>query len=195
MQCAAPVWAVPFSLAATWGISRYTSHCFLFLSVLRCFTSRGTHRDHLCITILEGYSSRFPHSEISGSKVIRHLPEAYRRQSRLSSLCRAKASTVCSSLNFLLGNLEIMFTPPAVRFKKLLAGFIYTATSATARFCHCSVSLFAPAVSVTHRNKQRRGCYFQITSLMISRKMPPFRGGATCLKADPRYWLLFRSYS
>ena len=40
--------------------------------------------------------SGFPHSEISGSKVICHLPEAYRRLSRLSSPLTAKASTVCA---------------------------------------------------------------------------------------------------
>ena len=38
----------------------------------------------------------FPHSEISGSKLICQLPEAYRRLSRLSSPIIAKASTTCS---------------------------------------------------------------------------------------------------
>ncbi|KKR56049.1 MAG: hypothetical protein UT94_C0049G0008 [Candidatus Uhrbacteria bacterium GW2011_GWF2_40_263] len=37
----------------------------------------------------------FPHSEISGSKVACHLPEAYRRLLRPSSARFAKASTVC----------------------------------------------------------------------------------------------------
>ena len=39
---------------------------------------------------------RFPHSEISGSKLICQLPEAYRRLSRPSSPIIAKASTICS---------------------------------------------------------------------------------------------------
>ena len=39
----------------------------------------------------------FPHSEISGSQVVCHLPEAYRRLPRLSSPLTAKASTVCAS--------------------------------------------------------------------------------------------------
>ena len=39
----------------------------------------------------------FPHSEIFGSKVVCHLPEAYRRLPRLSSPLTAKASTVCAS--------------------------------------------------------------------------------------------------
>jgi hypothetical protein len=38
----------------------------------------------------------FPHSEISGSQVICHLSEAYRRLSRLSSPIIAKASSTCS---------------------------------------------------------------------------------------------------
>src|SRR5660398_212332 len=37
-----------------------------------------------------------PHSEISGSKLICQLPEAYRRLSRPSSPIIAKASTTCS---------------------------------------------------------------------------------------------------
>ena len=39
----------------------------------------------------------FPHSEISGSKSVCRLPEAYRRLPRLSSPLTAKASTVCAS--------------------------------------------------------------------------------------------------
>ena len=46
----------------------------------------------LCDTLKGG----FPHSEISGSKLICQLPEAYRRLSRPSSLIIAKASTTCS---------------------------------------------------------------------------------------------------
>ena len=40
--------------------------------------------------------SGFPHSEISGSKLICQLPEAYRRLSRPSSPVIAKASTTCT---------------------------------------------------------------------------------------------------
>lgn len=42
-------------------------------------------------TTLDG----FPHSEISGSKPVRRLSEAYRSLPRLSSPLDAKASTVC----------------------------------------------------------------------------------------------------
>jgi hypothetical protein len=44
----------------------------------------------------------FPHSEISGSKLIYQLPEAYRRLTRPSSPPTAKASTVCAwSLDYI----------------------------------------------------------------------------------------------
>ena len=42
------------------------------------------------------FAGGFPHSEVSGSKLICQLPEAYRRLSRPSSPIIAKASTTCS---------------------------------------------------------------------------------------------------
>ena len=51
------VWAVPRSLAATKGIINY----FLFLRVLRCFSSPG---------LRWAAEARLPHSEIYASKVI-----------------------------------------------------------------------------------------------------------------------------
>ena len=70
------IWALPFSLAATKGINIRS----LFLRLLRCFTSAGIlpyvfqHKNNQVFTLIG-----FPHSEISGSKVANHLPEAYRR--------------------------------------------------------------------------------------------------------------------
>ena len=83
------------------GCSDFARHYFrnlgwcLFLELLRCFSSPGSPRIamySLCDTPKGG----FPHSEISGSKLICQLPEAYRRLSRLSSPIIAKASTTCS---------------------------------------------------------------------------------------------------
>ena len=60
-----PVWAIPVSLATTPRIVIY----FLFLNLLRCFSSVGSHY----ITYVFSYEqhdmtrARFPHSEISGS--------------------------------------------------------------------------------------------------------------------------------
>ena len=83
------------------GFSDFARHYFrnlgwcLFLELLRCFSSPGSPRMTMyssCDTPKGG----FPHSEISGSKLICQLPEAYRRLSRLSSPIIAKASTICS---------------------------------------------------------------------------------------------------
>ena len=47
----------------------------------------------------------FPHSEISGSKVVCYLPEAYRKLQRPSSPLAAKASTVYAySLDYITQN-------------------------------------------------------------------------------------------
>ena len=64
----------PFSLAATLEITC----CFLFLWLLRCFSSPGSDV-WLCIhhTTTEVCSARFPHSEISGSKCICHSPKLF----------------------------------------------------------------------------------------------------------------------
>ena len=72
--------------------------CFLFLRVLRCFTSPRYHslpyafrQERPPMT-----TAGFPHSEILGSQPGCRLPEAYRRLQRPSSAPGAKTSTVCS---------------------------------------------------------------------------------------------------
>ena len=72
-------------------------YCFLFLSVLRCFTSRRSlHTPYIfrCGS-LDMTPAGFPHSEILGSRFVCQLPEAYRRLQRPSSAPSAKASTLC----------------------------------------------------------------------------------------------------
>ncbi len=82
---------------------RSYEHCFLFLLVLRCFTSQGT----LSKSLVWNYRgllyrvSPFGNLRIKG---YRHLPEAYRSLSRPSSPFKVKASTICSY--FLSGNLK-----------------------------------------------------------------------------------------
>ena len=69
-----PVWALPISLAATFGIDvSFSSSGYLDVSVHRV---PGVL---LCIhhTSLEVHSSRFPHSEISGSKDICSSPKLF----------------------------------------------------------------------------------------------------------------------
>ncbi len=72
-------------------------YCFLFLRVLRCFTSPRSHQPPYTFRRRRHpmTSARFPHSEIPGSKSGCRLPEAYRRLPRPSSAPDAKASTVC----------------------------------------------------------------------------------------------------
>ena len=58
----AAVWAVPRSLATTGGIT----FCFLFLEVLRCFSSlRSPHYNCVMMTVLQ--TDGLSHSEIRGS--------------------------------------------------------------------------------------------------------------------------------
>ena len=97
------VWCWMFQCEALTGLGcfgfarRYSRnhYCFLFLRLLRCFSSAGC----LPPTYAGGYPGinrdRFSHSEIPGSKLFWQLPEAYRSQSRPSSTCSAKASTMC----------------------------------------------------------------------------------------------------
>ena len=63
------VWALPRSLATTGGIT----FCFLFLEVLRCFSSlRSPHYNCVMMTVLQ--TDGLSHSEIRGSKDICSYP-------------------------------------------------------------------------------------------------------------------------
>ena len=75
---------------------------FLFLQVLRCFNSLGLLPAKGRVT--EVYSAGFPHSDVSGSKVARHLPEAFR--SRATSFVVSSSQGIHHTpLDFLLRNL------------------------------------------------------------------------------------------
>ncbi len=83
------------------GFSDFARHYFrnlgwcLFLELLRCFSSPGSPRIPM-YSVFDTLKGGFPHSDISGSKLICQLPEAFRRLSRPSSPIIAKASTTCS---------------------------------------------------------------------------------------------------
>ena len=90
-----PVWALPISLATTLGIEFF----FLFLQVLRCFSSLRyllmyyfTHT--LVIRLLP--LIEFPHSDIHGYNGYLLLPVAFRSLSRPSSALGAQAFTIRS---------------------------------------------------------------------------------------------------
>ena len=71
---------------------------YLFLSVLRCFTSRRSLHTPYTFRCRSHHitGAGFPHSDTLGSQLVCQLPEAYRRLPRPSSAPDAKASTVCS---------------------------------------------------------------------------------------------------
>ncbi len=64
-----PVWARPSSIASTKGFT----FCFLFLRLLRCFSSPGSPRLRGSAVARTG----LPHSDIPGSKVICTSPELF----------------------------------------------------------------------------------------------------------------------
>ena len=84
------VWAPPRSLATTWGITC----CFLFLPLLRCFSSRRSPRIYGNGSSIH-WVAPFGDVRITGHL---HLPEPYRSLSRPSSPSRAKASACCPFL-------------------------------------------------------------------------------------------------
>ena len=94
--------ATPSDKSDGLGSSAFARHylrnhcCFLFLRLLRCFTSPGLALKPYCIqTPVTGhYSSRvFPFGNLRINGCL-HLPEAYRSLPRPSSPINAKASTV-----------------------------------------------------------------------------------------------------
>ena len=89
------VWPLSISLAATLEITC----CFLFLRLLRCFSSPGS-LPYVMDWRMDDWS---PSSRVSPFRHLRikdylHLPAAFRSLSRLSSALSAKASTLRSFL-------------------------------------------------------------------------------------------------
>ncbi len=69
------VWALPISLATTFGIVFY----FLFLRVIRCFSSPGSLRYTYLFSIRYRNITygEFPHSDICGSRLICSSPQLF----------------------------------------------------------------------------------------------------------------------
>ncbi len=103
--------------------------------------------------------SGFPHSEIAGSKVVCHLPNAYRRLPRLSSPLTAKASTVCAySLDHITpNNLAIIcdYGLTCVNDNPELAHLRLQVTLATLRAVIHAPCLFVLLLSLFHIVKER----------------------------------------
>ena len=106
VPCPSPT--TPESKLSGLGFSRFARRYsgnrffFLFLRVLRCFSSPRLPRQGYVFTLPQHPTrgAGLPHSEISGSQLTYSSPEQYRCSSRPSSAPSAKASTVRpSSLN------------------------------------------------------------------------------------------------
>ena len=90
-RCKHLVWALPRSLAATYGITC----CFLFLRLLRCFSSPGSLPYVMCWRMDDwSLSSRVPPFRYPWIIAYVQLPKAFRSLSRLSSALSAKASAL-----------------------------------------------------------------------------------------------------
>ena len=94
---------VSYHTHQVWPLHAFARHysrnhfCFLFLWVLRCFTSPRSLQHPYIFRVrspdITPVSSRFPYSDIHGSQLVYQLPVAYRRLQRPSSALDAKAST------------------------------------------------------------------------------------------------------
>ena len=82
------VWAVPRSLAATGGIT----FCFLFLWVLRCFSSPGSPPQWMRMTVRQ--TAGLPHSGTPGSKTACVSPGLFAACRALRRLPEPQASAV-----------------------------------------------------------------------------------------------------
>ena len=90
------VWALPRSLAATYGIDlSFSSSGYLDVSVHRV----PFHTLWIGVWMAGVLPAGFPHSDICGSNGYLLLTAAFRSLSRLSSALSAKASTLRSSLH------------------------------------------------------------------------------------------------
>ena len=94
--------SIPLTLNRLKGCSHFARRYFgnlgwfLFLQVLRCFSSPRLLPYPMYSGKDTAKGSGFPHSEIFGSKFVCQLPEAYRKLLRPSSPVVAKAFTMCA---------------------------------------------------------------------------------------------------
>ena len=117
------VWALSISLAATLEIDVF----FLFLRVLRCFSSPGS--PHAAMDSLHadrGFLCRvspFRYLRINGYVL---LPEAFRSLSRLSSALSAKASTLRPYyFNRSRNDRILRFSVSSLMYSVTSAGFVF----------------------------------------------------------------------
>ncbi len=78
----------------------------------------------IAASVIRLYLMGFPHSDISGSKVARHLPEAYRRHAT-SFIAFSSQGIHHTPLNFLLGNLKTACVTPPQPYKRSGGSILY----------------------------------------------------------------------
>ena len=105
-----PAYIAMYGLGSFLFARRYSENKYfsLFLQVLKCFTSLGLLHHIWCVMVHAVYACGFPHSETSGSKVVRHLPETYRRHAT-SFIAFFSLGIRHILLYFLLGNMKTIF--------------------------------------------------------------------------------------
>ena len=128
--------------------------CFLFLRVMRCFSSPGSPRALRGAAIACG---GLPHSEIHGYDGYLPLAVAYRSLSRPSSPPRAKASFMCPSLLSFYG----LVSPFVFAYSLLFWSFVFSSLS----FSLCDFRKFVYSFLVTELS------YFRNTFFASSMSM------------------------
>ena len=185
----APTTPAGYSMETVWPRSAFARHysrnhgCFLFLWVLRCFTSpRSLHTPY---TFRRGShhmtGAGFPHSDTLGSTLGWQLPEAYRSLPRPSSAPDAQASTVCP---YQLGHTKYLPKNYSQRAQKKLFAKSQKMLASTVQFstthrCHRSPP--------TARPQPPRGMGGTTSNRPRTRKPPPPRasGGWGPFPQDP----------
>ena len=138
--------------------------------------------------IIEDYSIGFPHSEISGSKVARHLPEAYRSYAT-SFIASYSQGIHRTPLNFLSRNLKIIFTTRPAKISKIGVSFPFS----TARYLE-SYSVYGTKDPLSIEDDSATAFNFQYSILADKQKTalmaavtenkvcltPPFRFNVFC---------------
>ena len=113
---------------------RESLFCFLFLRVLRCFSSPGSLPD-CYVRVSRLQRDGLPHSEIRGYIGYLLLPAAYRSLSRPSSPLRAKAFTIRSFLLF--SNIILLTFHNCQYVKEPLSTVALAKVDCSTRFASC----------------------------------------------------------
>ena len=102
--------------------------CFLFLRLLRWFSSPGSPHNS-SLWYYASLHNGLPHSDISRSSVAQHLPEAFRSLPRPSSPVETKASPMHSYILPLFTVFFFLFSPPLSTYLFFFFAFFFLSSS------------------------------------------------------------------